>query len=64
MAQNTSFLDAIDREATQARANTHCHNSLPGKDVPLKTTQTFITTSCELYRTILKPFLRVEISSV
>ena len=54
MAQNSFFLDAIKREATKARANTHHHNCLPGKDIVPKTTQTFLTTSCELYRAIVK----------
>ena len=31
MAQNSFFLDEIDREATKMRANTHLQNSLPGK---------------------------------
>ena len=38
MAQNSFFLDKIDREATKVRTNAHLQNSLPGKDIPLKTT--------------------------
>ena len=54
MAQNTFFPDAIEREAMKAWANVHHHNCLPGKDIVPKTTQTFLTTSCELYRPIVK----------
>ena len=64
MAHNSFFPDAIEREATKARANAHHHNCLSSKDIALKTTQTFLTTSCELYRAILRPILRVEISGV
>ena len=54
MAQNSFFPDAIEHEATKARANAHHHNCLPGKDIVPKTTQTFLTTCCELYRAIVK----------
>ena len=64
MAQNRFFSDDIEREAIKARANAHHHNCLPGKDIALKTTSTFLTSSCELYRTILRAFLRVGISGV
>ena len=60
MAQNSFFPDAIECEATKARANAHHHNCLLGKDIVPKTTQTFLTTSCELYRAIVKA---VEISA-
>ena len=36
MAQNSFFLDAIDREAIQAPGNAHCQNSFPGKGIALK----------------------------
>ena len=52
MAQNSFFPDTIEHEAMKVRANAHCHNCLPGKDSALKTTQTFLITSCELYRAI------------
>ena len=64
MAQNRFFSDAIKREAIKARANAHHHNCLPGKDIVLKSTYTFLTSSCELYRAILRAFLRVGISDV
>ena len=54
MAQNSFFLDTIEREATKAWANAHHHNFLPGKDIVPKTIQTFLTTSCKLYRAIVK----------
>ena len=62
MAQNCFFSDAIECEAIKARANAHHHNCLPGKDIALKTT--FLTSSCELYRAILRAFLRGGISDV
>ena len=69
MAQNSFFPDAIEREATKARANAranaHHHNCLPSKDIMPKTTQTILTTSCEIYiEPLLRPFLKVEISAV
>ena len=54
MAQNNFFPDVNEHEATKARANAHHHNCLHGKDIVPKTTQTFLTTSCELYRAIVK----------
>ena len=55
MAQNSSFLDEIDREATKVRADAHLQKSLPGIGILLKTTQTFITIVWELYSVVLKP---------
>ena len=54
MAQNSFYLDKIDRKATKLRANAHLQKSLPGKGIPLKTTQTFLIT-WELYSVVLKP---------
>ena len=39
MAQNSFVLDKINSEATRALADTHLQKSLPGKGIPLKTTQ-------------------------
>ena len=36
MAQNSFFLDEIDREATKVGADAHLQNSLPGKGILLK----------------------------
>ena len=55
MAQNSFFLDEIDREATKVQANAHLQNSLPGKVIPLKTTQTSLKIFWELYSAVLKP---------
>ena len=55
MAQNSSFVDEIDREATKVRADSHLQKSLPGIGILLKTTQTFITIIWELYSVVLKP---------
>ena len=55
MAQNSSFLDEIDREATKVRADAHLQKSLPGIGILLKTTQTFIKIIWELYSVVLKP---------
>ena len=54
-AQNSSFLDEIDREAMKVRADAHLQKSLPGIGISLKTTQTFITIFWELYLVVLKP---------
>ena len=64
MAQNSSFLDEIDREATKVRADAHLQKSLPGIGISLNTTQAFITIFWELYSVVLKPICRVYISSV
>ena len=55
MAQNSSFLDEIDREATKVRADAHLQKSLPGIGILLKTTQNFITIVRELYSVVLEP---------
>ena len=36
MNQNSSFLHAIDQEATQSRGDAHLQNSIPGKDIVTK----------------------------
>ena len=54
MAQNSSFLDEIDREATKVWADTHIQKSLLDIDILLKITQTFITIFWELYSVVLK----------
>ena len=64
MAQNSSFLDKIDREATKVRADAHLPKSLPGIGISLKTTQTFITIVWELYSVVLKPICEEFIFSV
>ena len=59
MAQNSSFLDKIDREATKVQANdSHLQKSLPGIGILLKTTQTFIIIFWELYSVVLKPICK------
>ena len=45
IAQNSSILDEIDREATKARVDAHLQKSLPDISISLKTTQTFIKRS-------------------
>ena len=50
MAQNTSFLDAINREAMKAWANAHCQNYLSDKDIALRSTQTFFTNYIEPFK--------------
>ena len=55
MAQNSFFSDEIDREATKVRADAHLQKSLPGKGIPLKTTQTSLKIFWELYSAVLKP---------
>ena len=40
----------IDHEAIQAQADAHCQNSLCGKLIVLKTIQTFLKCSSELYQ--------------
>ena len=56
MAQNSSFLDEIDRKATKVWA--HLQKSLPGIGILLKTTQTFITIVWELYSVVVKPICK------
>ena len=55
MAQNSSFLDEIDHEATKVRADAHLQKTLPGIGISLKTTQTFLTIFRELYSVVFKP---------
>ena len=50
MAQNSTFVDEINLEATKVQA--HLQKSFPGIGISLKTTQTFIW---ELYSVVLKP---------
>ena len=44
MNQNSIFVDAIDREAIKGQTDAHHQKSLPGKDIMLKTTQSFLKT--------------------
>ena len=46
----SSFYSTIDREAIQSRVDAHRQNSLCGKPISLKTTQTFLKPSSKLYR--------------
>ena len=55
MAQNSFFSDEIDCEATKVGSDAHLQKSLPGKDIPLKTTQTSLKIFWELYSAVLKP---------
>ena len=57
MAKSSFFLDEIDREATKVQADAHLQNSLHGKGIPLKTTQTSLKIFWELYSAVLKPIL-------
>ena len=52
MAQNSFFLNEIDREATEVRTDGHLQDSLPGKGIPLKITQAFLKIFKELYSII------------
>ena len=54
MGQNNFILDEIDHEATKVLTDTHHHNWLPGKDIPIKTSKDFLTIACKLYLAILK----------
>ena len=40
-------------EATKVRADAHLQNSLPGKGIPLKTTQTSLKIFWEVYSAVL-----------
>ena len=44
------FLGLIDHEAKQVLADAHWQNSPCGKQIALKTTQTFLKLSSELYQ--------------
>ena len=64
MAQKSSFLDEIDREATKVRAYAHFQKSLPCIGISLNTTRTFITIFWELYLVVLKPICEEFIFAV
>ena len=49
MNQNSFLSYVIDCEAIQSWADAHLQNSLPGKDIAIKTTQPFLKSACELY---------------
>ena len=51
----------IDREAIQSWADAHHQNSLCGKPIVLKTTQTFLKPSSKLYRASWNLCERVKI---
>ena len=51
MDRNSFFLDAIDREAIKSWADAHHYISLREKDITLKTTQSFLKNTCEVYVT-------------
>ena len=55
MAQNSSFVDEINREATKLRTDAHLQKNLPGLGILLKITQTFIKIFWELV--ICKEFI-------
>ena len=59
MAQNSFILDDIDREAMKVLVDAHHQNWLPGNDIPIKTTEAFLTIACKLYLTI---FERIALS--
>ena len=54
MAQNSFILDDIDREAMKAPGDAHHQSWLPGNDIPIKTTEAFLTIACELYLSIFE----------
>ena len=49
MAQNNFISDEIDREATKMWPDTYHQNFLPGKNIILKTIETFSTISSKLW---------------
>ena len=49
------LLSSIDRGATKVQVDAHLQKSLPGKGIPLKTTQIFLTIFWELYSVVFKP---------
>ena len=55
------FYDTIDREAIQSWAVAHRHNSLCGKPIALKTTQTFLKPSSKLYQAFSSLSERVKL---
>ena len=50
MAQNSSFLDKIDREATKVRPDAHFQKTLPVIGILLKATRTFLTIFWEYFQ--------------
>ena len=62
MDQNSFFSDTINREAIKAPTDALFQKSLPGKDITLKTTQTFFKNTSELRLSFWSLFLEVEIS--
>ena len=58
--QNSFILDDIDHKALKVPADAHYQNWLPGNDIPIKTTEAFLTITCKLYLTI---FERIKIFS-
>ena len=64
MAQNSFFLDAIDREAIQAPADAHCQNSFPGKDIALKLLKPSLKTPGDYIELFGSLFLWVEIFNI
>ena len=63
MAQNSFVLDEINREATKVRADAHLQKSLPGKGIPLKTTQAFLKSLRNYIQLFQSLFARAHISS-
>ena len=55
MAQISFYVDEINRQAMKVRTDAHPQKLLPGKGIPLKTTQTFLKISWELYSVTFKP---------
>ena len=58
MDKNSSFPYTINQEAIQSWANTHLQNTLPGKDIAIKTAQPIL-----LYA-IMKPITESQIFEV
>ena len=58
VAQNNFISDEIGCEATKVRADTQLQKSLPGKGIPLKTTQAFLKIFRELYSAYFKTYVR------
>ena len=64
MAQNSFFLDAMDREAIKVPADAHPQNSLPGKVTTLKLLKPSLKTPGDYIELFGSQFLRVEIFNV
>ena len=62
MAQNSFILDDIDHEAMKALADAHHQNWLPGNDIPIKTTEAFLTIAYEFYLTISERIAELRLS--